>query len=61
MIQFGRNNFLELFTLHFRNAFPESSDYINQMHGVLPSLAEIKMARTELTESDIIDYWLDFC
>jgi hypothetical protein len=61
MIQFARNNFLELFTLHFRNAFNEPSEYLTSMHSVLPSLAEIRMARSELMESDVIDYWLDFC
>jgi hypothetical protein len=58
---FGRGHFMDLFTSHFQTAFPSPAAYLNTIHDILPSVAELRSANTEILESDVIDFWLDIC
>ena len=43
--QFATTNFLELFSLHIRNAFPEPAAYLMIINEFLANLSEIKAAK----------------
>ena len=47
--------------MHFRNAYPDSKDYIITMSNFISKLSEIRLAKQELLEAEIVDYWVEFC
>lgn len=59
LVQFGRNNFTELFTIQLRNSLPIPSDYLTTMDNFLQSLCEIRAAKSELLSAGILDYWVN--
>ena len=60
MVQFARNNFIELFTIQLRNYIPDSIFYFSTMHELLQYFCEIRTSKQELLTGGIIDYWFDF-
>lgn len=58
LVQFGRNNFTELFTIQLRSCLPTISSYLNTMDNFLPGLCEIRAAKSEIQSAGIIDYWI---
>ena len=59
-VQFAADNFLELFTLHIRNAFAEPLQYFIIINEFIGTLCEIRAAKQEIIDSGVFDYWLDF-
>ena len=60
LVQYGHGNFLEMFTILFRNHLSESLAYLSTVNEFLPDLCEIKAAKQELIAVGIIDFWVDF-
>ena len=59
LVQFAKNNFLELFSLHLRNAYPESMQYLVAIHEFLTYFTEIRSAKEEILEARIVEYWIE--
>jgi hypothetical protein len=46
LVQFGRNNFTELFTIQLRNSLSSTPEYLSTMDNFLISLTEIRAAKS---------------
>ncbi|CAG9333687.1 unnamed protein product [Blepharisma stoltei] len=59
LLQIGQQNYVELFTLHLRNAIPDSKEYLNLMNDFLPLLSESQTAYDDIADSGVVGYWLE--
>eukprot|EP00357_Protocruzia_adherens_P031664 CAMPEP_0115033794 /NCGR_PEP_ID=MMETSP0216-20121206/40176_1 /TAXON_ID=223996 /ORGANISM="Protocruzia adherens, Strain Boccale" /LENGTH=1250 /DNA_ID=CAMNT_0002412373 /DNA_START=59 /DNA_END=3809 /DNA_ORIENTATION=- len=58
-IQFGRYNFMELFTLQLKTHLPNPGEYLEVMHEFLIPISESRTSKEEIVNSGILDYWID--
>lgn len=59
LVQFARNNFVELFTIQLRNYIPDSVFYFSTMNELLKFFCEIRTAKQELVTGGIVEYWFE--
>jgi hypothetical protein len=59
LVQFARNNFVELFTIQLRNYIPDSVFYFSTMNELLKFFCEIRTAKQELVNGGIVEYWFE--
>jgi hypothetical protein len=55
---FAKNNFFELFSLHLRNLFDDTLQFLQATFDLLPSLAEVRMAKQEILDCGLVEYWV---
>jgi len=60
LCQFGRYNFMELFTHNMKLIIPEADRYMKIIGDLMPSLADYKLSRDELANSGVISFLIDF-
>jgi len=57
-IQFGRNNYMELFLHHLRSFFPEKALYLSLAHDIFALIINTSVGKLTLLNSMVLDQWL---
>ena len=60
LCQFGRYNFMELFTHNMKLVIEDQRAYMEVVIKLLEPLADYKLSRDELYEKGVIAFWIDF-
>lgn len=58
-IQYGRNNYLELFNHHLRILYPDKAQFMNIAHDILALTINTSLGKVALVNSNVIDAWID--
>ena len=56
IIQFSRNNYLEMWTFYARNVFEDAVEYISTIHQFVDVLCQTKFSRDEIMNGGILEY-----
>ena len=58
-IQFGRNNYLELFNHHLKGYYQDKAQYISLAHDILSLVVNTSLGKVALVNSNVLDAWID--
>ncbi|KRX04789.1 Armadillo-type fold [Pseudocohnilembus persalinus] len=59
MIQIGRYNLTDLFTVQMRKILKEQDEFIRYAYLILPQLSESKISKDEMLTGGILDFWME--
>jgi hypothetical protein len=57
--QFGRFNFIELFSHYMKIFISDPVQYMRSVQGFIRPLSEYKLAKEEIINSGVMEYWID--
>jgi hypothetical protein len=57
--QFGKSNYMEMFTHHLRNLVKDKAKYIEYAHTLFYAMADLNISKEAILYSGVLDYWIE--
>lgn len=59
LCEFGKYNYVELFTHYFKLLFKQEIDYLRTVTDLIQPLADYKISKEEIINSGVLSFWID--